>query len=294
MIAACKKFSLSIYEFHPEADESAALQPLPSYVLPEHDRHAHVVLSLGDCNKTVRGHFSRLFTAAEWTEHRQNFAEDALGFSDTSLSGSDASQDSSTSESSDSDEAPARPSESDKSATEEPKPLEDDKEDDLDSLSDVSDNSDLFNVCAKQTAQARTLEDEDLEIIDGIVPHLREYPLLPPDSSTADLQSFTDLQSGQRLPMLHCGFKGCDWYLHKDKFIYHLDMEGLMYEHLSKRHRQKEMASVPEDEWDDDLAIELAWEKEDRIVPRRMHALVRVILMGPSNVKEMMSSCGFT
>ena len=78
---------------------------------------------------------------------------------------------------------------------------------DIDSCSDISDNSDLFHVAAKPSEAARTTEDEDLEIIESIAKKLRRYPLLPCVSGDGTCD-FTDVNSGMRLPLLHCGFKG--------------------------------------------------------------------------------------
>ena len=78
---------------------------------------------------------------------------------------------------------------------------------DIDSCSDISDNSDLFHVAAKPSEAARTTEDEDLEIIESIAKKLRRYPLLPCVSGNGKCD-FTDVNSGMRLPLLHCGFQG--------------------------------------------------------------------------------------
>ena len=86
-------------------------------------------------------------------------------------------------------------------------PAEEDADMDIDSCSDISDNSDLFHVAVKPSEAARTTEDEDLEIIASIAKKLRRYPLLPCVSGDGNCD-FTDVNSGMRLPLLHCGFKG--------------------------------------------------------------------------------------
>ena len=53
------------------------------------------------------------------------------------------------------------------------------EEEDLENFSDISDNSDLFHVEAEATEVPRTDEDQEMAIVDTIVPHLREHPLLP-------------------------------------------------------------------------------------------------------------------
>ena len=76
-------------------------------------------------------------------------------------------------------------------------------------FSDISDNSDMFHVATRDSAPPRTPEDVDLALIDSIAAHLRDYPLLPPDvSDPQGEQSFKDVASGIRFPIVHCGFKG--------------------------------------------------------------------------------------
>jgi len=131
-------------------------------------------------------------------------------------------------------------------------PMEDD---DLQSLSDDSDNSDIFHVAAKASSVPRTPEDQDLEIIDSIKCHLRDYPLLPPDASDPTFEkSFTDIQSCQRMPLLHCGFRECAWNCSEDVLAGgHWSMEMHLYMHLNRKHRGKgnAMEKVPDAEWDD-------------------------------------------
>ena len=48
-----------------------------------------------------------------------------------------------------------------------------------DEFCDVSDDSGVFHVAAKPCATPRADEDRDLAIAASIVPHLRDYQLLP-------------------------------------------------------------------------------------------------------------------
>ena len=123
---------------------------------------------------------------------------------------------------------------------------------------------------SKVTAEPRTDEDKDLHIIESIVPHLRDYPLLPPDIQDPT-KSFVDMQSCKQMPALHCGFKGCLWSHRSDVIKWHFDMEELVYCHLAQDHRHKEMAMVPDSEWDDERAIPDS--ASTRLIPRHMHAL---------------------
>jgi len=61
LIAVLWKFSLSMYQYVPDAPEEEALLSLPSYIDAASDGHAHVVLILGDAATDQRGHFSRMF-----------------------------------------------------------------------------------------------------------------------------------------------------------------------------------------------------------------------------------------
>ena len=85
-----------------------------------------------------------------------------------------------------------------------------DKEAEEECFSDVSDNSDIFHVEAVQTELPRTREDEDLARVQRLRAHMRSFPLLPPRRDDAQ-ESFMDVDSGVRLPALHCAFKGCGW-----------------------------------------------------------------------------------
>ena len=123
------------------------------------------------------------------------------------------------------------------------------EEEDLENFSDISDNSDLFHVEAEATEVPRTDEDQEMAIVDTIVPHLREHPLLPPDGQKPNHEtSYTEVRSGCRLPPLHCGFRGCGWTCEREPQG-HWDLERFLCIHLEQAHRRAEMASVPPNAW---------------------------------------------
>ena len=131
-------------------------------------------------------------------------------------------------------------------------------DDGVDDFSDVSDDSDLCHVEAKDVGAPRTDEDKEMAIIDSIASHLRDRPLLPPDGgylpgdrvfgNTATDQGRLQMQSGCRMPTVHCGFKGCHWTCDAP-ITRHMEMERLLCVHLAEKHRNIEMALVPEDAW---------------------------------------------
>ena len=55
-----------------------------------------------------------------------------------------------------------------------------------------------------------TREDRLLERIDVRKAKLRARPLMPCDPE-GSREAFVDMESGARLPMLHCAFEGCTW-----------------------------------------------------------------------------------
>ena len=90
-----------------------------------------------------------------------------------------------------------------------------------------------------------------MQRIASMVQHLRDYPLLPPDlSDESRARSFRDMQSGVRLPLLHCGFKGCTWQCSRQAEVkWHWALEFELSRHLQEVHRNDEMQSVPESAW---------------------------------------------
>ncbi len=241
----------------------SALDPTP---FPQ---DVHVVLRLQEGSN--RGHYSRLFQDSAWKEHEERFeGDDEDPFYDSS-----ASEESSTDDGEDAllcrpcssdlgsrlwnsrscqrslrqpvvDETGASSKAPAKATAKSAKAVEDEDED---AFSDISDNSDIFHVEAVSSEVPRTREDEELAIVESIVPDLREFPLLPVDGRTRSKdQSYTDLHSGARLPLLHCGFKGCAW--HSNVLPeWHWSMERALSIHLQEKHRDSEMQRVPADAW---------------------------------------------
>ena len=135
----------------------------------------------------------------------------------------------------------------------------DEEDDGVDDFSDISDDSDLFHVEAKDVGAPRTDEDKDDAIVDSIVPHLRDRPLLPPDGEylkedkvfgdTATDRGRLEMQSGCDLPKLHCGFKGCRWTCNGPFTSGHMERERRLCVHLWEEHKTNEMALVPEKAW---------------------------------------------
>ena len=107
--------------------------------------------------------------------------------------------------------------------------------DDVDAFSDISSDSDVFNVKAIKVTAPRTDEDADLAIAYGIMKHLREYPLLPLDGKDeANQSTFMEVDTGMRMPTLHCGFLGCNWTCNKH-LQFHWDPELELYRLLEKK-----------------------------------------------------------
>ena len=133
------------------------------------------------------------------------------------------------------------------------------EDDGVDDFSDISDDSDLFHVEAKDVGAPRTDEDKDEAIVDTIVPHLRDRPLLLPDGEyakedkvfgdTATDRGRLQMQSGRDMPKLHCGFKGCRWTCNGPFTSGHMERERLLCVHLWEEHKTNEMALVPEMAW---------------------------------------------
>ena len=79
-----------------------------------------------------------------------------------------------------------------------------------DALSDVSSDCDLFDAQCYPGATWQTEQDEELECIEAIACHLRSHPLCPPHPEDP-WQSWTDVDTGMKLPDMHCAFAGCSW-----------------------------------------------------------------------------------
>lgn len=164
-----------------------------------------------------RGHYSRMFSLREWHLHKsQNESantnsspdDSAVSSNEDSEEGCDVPDEKSCRSSVEADEDEEKESEKE-SHGDKTKSVHsgsaagdtDGEEDivppdiDIDVFSDISDNSDIFHVEAEKRSTWITNEDAEQQLIVSLVPHLREFPLLPPHPH--DLQkSFTDVQSG--------------------------------------------------------------------------------------------------
>ena len=85
------------------------------------------------------------------------------------------------------------------------------EEDALDSLSEASEGPDAADVEVDPKKTFITYEDESVLRIQQVAALLRDRPLWPTDPRDAK-KSYTDAQSGVRLPLLHCAFKECCWH----------------------------------------------------------------------------------
>ena len=83
-------------------------------------------------------------------------------------------------------------------------------EDREDALSDISSECDLFDAQCYPGATWQTEQDQGLECIEAIACHLRFHPLCPPHPEDP-WHSWTDVDTGSKLPDVHCAFAGCSW-----------------------------------------------------------------------------------
>ena len=75
-----------------------------------------------------------------------------------------------------------------------------------------SDASDLFHLEVETAATWETPQDKDRRVAHLLAAQMRRHPLVPsqPNDETAST-SFTAVQSGLKLPVAHCAFRGCCW-----------------------------------------------------------------------------------
>ena len=75
-----------------------------------------------------------------------------------------------------------------------------------------SDASDLFHLEAETAATWETPQDKDRRVAHLLDAQMRRHPLVPPqpNDETAST-SFSAVQSGLKLPVAHCAFRGCRW-----------------------------------------------------------------------------------
>jgi hypothetical protein len=189
------------------------------------------------------GHFTRLFRVAEWESMQAAAVVDPEG---TSNDNSDESEDSDESSSSSLESESAKPS---KPEIEEEKPssgsalkldtppcakpvVSVDADNDLEweSLSEAEDDADFHDVCVDPEKDFTTREDTILDRIDELAARLRDKPLLPCDPRDKN-EAYMNLQSGVRLPLLHCAFKGCTWSadLENNTTIRHWTLEWVLF-----------------------------------------------------------------
>ncbi len=126
-------------------------------------------------------------------------------------------------------------------------PLSEELED-ADEFSDVSNDSDVFHIAASHAPEPRTDEEMDLCLAESIVEHLRDFPLLPVDAGDAGGKTFLDLQSGMRLPQLHCAINNCTFTSDAHPRG-HWSMEKVLRKHLLQKHRHAELSMLPDDAW---------------------------------------------
>ena len=81
---------------------------------------------------------------------------------------------------------------------------------DSDSLSEASETVDANSVEVDATMEGTTREDEEIAHRNVFKNKLRAHPLMPWDPQDPS-QLFLDMDSGIRLPLVHCAFSGCTW-----------------------------------------------------------------------------------
>ena len=126
--------------------------------------------------------------------------------------------------------------------------------DDLDSISDATDCSDIFHIQELPEGSHdsgmrswETYEDRVQSTIDRLAARMREYPLMPPDfSDPTGEETYRDMGSCVRLPLLHCAFKGCTCDVSRNIYcskLYHWQLEIEIYEHIVEKHLMDEKAA---------------------------------------------------
>ena len=106
--------------------------------------------------------------------------------------------------------------------------------------SDVSSDDDMFNVSVDPRKDFVTDEDVKLQRVDELAALLRRHPLLPSDPRNPT-EPYMDVQSGVRLPLLHCAFRGCIWTCdlkarRGDPLLHHWGQEWVLFKHLLQAH----------------------------------------------------------
>ena len=70
----------------------------------------------------------------------------------------------------------------------------------------------MFHLQAETAATWETPQDKDRRVAHLLAAQMRRHPLVPPQpNDETPSTSFTAVQSGLKLPVAHCAFKGCRW-----------------------------------------------------------------------------------
>ena len=225
---------IQIYEHRRTEDEESFFMPMAmSTSLPACAQEEMVVRVVLVTDPTTGcGHFSRLFTSEEWAQLLA-MEDDQAQDGNTTSSSSDESQSSRT--------IPGRNPVHRPCVNQLPDTVPDEECSDIDSLSDTSDGFDASDVTVDPSKTFVTREDEDLEIIDRLKLHLRSRPLMPCDPVDHTV-GYSRIQSGIKLPLLHCAFSNCTWTAdYKDPnmpdTLSHWALEWCLFLHLMEQHR---------------------------------------------------------
>ena len=110
----------------------------------------------------------------------------------------------------------------------------------MESLSDASDGPDPADVRVDSTKGFTMREDAELARIDRLMERLRARPLLP-CAPRDPSRAYIDLDSGVRLPLLHCAFHGCTWtcdfgVLGVGQELTQWSLEWRLFMHLMRAH----------------------------------------------------------
>ena len=224
---------VQIYEHHRSDDGDAHFVPLATHSTMQLAGIKNVVRVVLVTNRSTGcGHFSRLFTSAEWQEI---WAADNDNASQSTGSGASSSTASSypAAEKSDSTFPPATKTSGNENVDEELS--------EIDSLSEESDGFDPDDARVDPDKVFTTREDLDLAIVANLKQYLRAHPLMPCDPLDHTV-GYLRPQTGIRLPLLHCAFRGCTWTKdYRDVYIPdnfgQWSLEWCLFEHLMEKHR---------------------------------------------------------
>ena len=121
---------------------------------------------------------------------------------------------------------------------------QDSKSEEWDSMSEVSDSPDVGDVhLGSNSSVPLTREDAMLARVDALKSLLNAHPLVPRDPRNP-MEPFTDVESGVRLPDIHCAFRGCMWCEDvtcanaSTDVHFHWGTEWRLFKHLMKEHAE--------------------------------------------------------